>query len=260
MIISRCYAVRPLLIILLFVLNSLRFFFINSVHGALVNPTSKRVQSVINLSLVSVFILSYVFGLVGYLYAYDDTRGNILLNFDPTDRVILLGRIGYGVTLLAAIPMVVLPCRDALLSLAPQFSWKNLLGTEEILNHLDTHERTSLLQQRSSDDFEKTSNDDDESLICSSLNFFFYFATFFILSIAFFGASFAPGVASVWSICGSGLAFIIAFILPSSCYIKIRHKQKEREDKLVILSWFLLAFATVSAIACTLQTLWGFFV
>jgi len=248
----------------LVILNFLCSYNVLSVHGALVNPTSQRVQSVINLSLVSVFILSYVFGVVGYLYAYDDTRGNILLNFDLTDRVILLGRIGYGVTLLAAIPMVALPCRDALLSLAPHFSWKHLSRTEGILNHLHTHERTSLLQQSSSDNFERTSNDEkndqkDYSLKCSSNNIFFYFATFFILSIAFFGAAFAPGVASVWSICGSGLAFIVAFILPASCYIKIRHKQKGREDKLVILSWLLLAFATVSAIACTLQTLWGFF-
>ena len=93
----------------------------------------------------------------------------------------------------------------------------------------------------------------------SKIQTFFRYWAVLSLGPLFFGAAFAPGVASVWSICGSGLAFIVAFILPASCYIKIRHKQKGREDKLVILSWLLLAFATVSAIACTLQTLWGFF-
>lgn len=39
-------------------------------------------------------------------------QDDILLNFDPSDRVMILGRVGMGLTMLVAITMLVLPCRD----------------------------------------------------------------------------------------------------------------------------------------------------
>uniref|UniRef100_A0A7S1VUB1 Amino acid transporter transmembrane domain-containing protein n=1 Tax=Grammatophora oceanica TaxID=210454 RepID=A0A7S1VUB1_9STRA len=48
-----------------------------------------------------------------------------------------------------------------------------------------------------------------------------YGSTLFIVLACFVGAVAAPGVAIVWSICGSFLAFLISFILPSACYLKI---------------------------------------
>ena len=64
----------------------------------------------------------YAFGLAGYLWAYEDTKDNILLNFDPSDKIILIGRIGCGITTLFALPMNLVPCREAMLSLVAQLS------------------------------------------------------------------------------------------------------------------------------------------
>jgi amino acid permease len=50
-------------------------------------------------------------GLFGYFFAYTATQDDILLNFAPDDSVIVWGRLGLGVTMLIAIPMLVLPCR-----------------------------------------------------------------------------------------------------------------------------------------------------
>jgi Transmembrane amino acid transporter protein len=50
-------------------------------------------------------------GLFGYFFAYAATQDDILLNFSPDDSVIVWGRLGLGVTMLIAIPMLVLPCR-----------------------------------------------------------------------------------------------------------------------------------------------------
>lgn len=42
---------------------------------------------------------------MGYLYAYDDTTDNILLNFDLSVTSILIGRIGYGITIMVRIKL-----------------------------------------------------------------------------------------------------------------------------------------------------------
>lgn len=63
-----------------------------SVHSSLQNPTRKRLQSVIHLAIGACTVLFLAFGISGYLYAYSGTKDNILLNFDPSDKVVLLGR------------------------------------------------------------------------------------------------------------------------------------------------------------------------
>ncbi len=54
-------------------------------------------------------------GLFGYLNYYDGTSDNILLNFPLDYSDVLVGRVGYGFTLMFGLPLVFLPCREALL-------------------------------------------------------------------------------------------------------------------------------------------------
>ena len=54
------------------------------------------------------------------MYALDDTRDNILLNFPMHDPTVLLGRMGFCFTLLFGLPLLVLPCRDAFLAVPGQ--------------------------------------------------------------------------------------------------------------------------------------------
>jgi amino acid permease len=62
----------------------------------------------ITYAATSIYVL---LGLFGYFFAYAATQDDILLNFSPDDSVIVWGRLGLGVTMLIAIPMLVLPCR-----------------------------------------------------------------------------------------------------------------------------------------------------
>jgi hypothetical protein len=64
----------------------------------------------------NIISLFYTVGLCGYLYAYNDTLDNILLNFPLSCRLVFVGRVGYGFTLMFGLPLVVLPCREALLT------------------------------------------------------------------------------------------------------------------------------------------------
>ena len=48
------------------------------------------------------------------MYGLGETRDNVLLNFDDDDGVIVYGKAGLGVTIMAGISMIVLPCRGAI--------------------------------------------------------------------------------------------------------------------------------------------------
>lgn len=76
--------------------------------------------------------LFYIVGLCGYLYAYEETKDNILLNFPLEFKLVLIGRVGYGFTLLFGLPLIVLPCREAFLSI-PGLIWSWWNGVEEEL-------------------------------------------------------------------------------------------------------------------------------
>jgi amino acid permease len=115
-------------------LSFLCHFNIIAIQNALRRPTRERMRSLIRRAILACFALMYAFGLGGYYYAGSETQGNILLNVptsrrhagggdgdgDDDDRageyyLFLLGRIGCGITLMLAMPMMALPCREALL-------------------------------------------------------------------------------------------------------------------------------------------------
>jgi Transmembrane amino acid transporter protein len=81
-----------------------------------------------------------------------------------------------------------------------------------------------------------------------------YLSTFLIVGGCYIAAVMAPGVAFVWSLCGSFMAYLISFILPCICYLQIERKLITKEWGWIVFSWTLLLFAIVSAIACTTQT------
>eukprot|EP00551_Chaetoceros_affinis_P009150 CAMPEP_0203681346 /NCGR_PEP_ID=MMETSP0090-20130426/42457_1 /ASSEMBLY_ACC=CAM_ASM_001088 /TAXON_ID=426623 /ORGANISM="Chaetoceros affinis, Strain CCMP159" /LENGTH=749 /DNA_ID=CAMNT_0050549797 /DNA_START=8 /DNA_END=2254 /DNA_ORIENTATION=- len=119
-------------IIYAFPIISLSFFSIYNVltvHSALINPTRERMKFVLDGTIVLCFVLFYTVGLCGYLYAYEDTLDNILLNFPIDCPIVFIGRIGYGFTLMFGLPLVFLPCREALLAIP--ILLKQWMGEEE---------------------------------------------------------------------------------------------------------------------------------
>jgi len=105
-------------------LSFLCHFNIISIQNALRQPTRERTCQMIQYALMASFLLMYMFGLGGYLYAGTKTQGNILRNVkvgrvDGEDieeyYLFLLGRIGIGLTIMLAMPLMTLPCREALL-------------------------------------------------------------------------------------------------------------------------------------------------
>ena len=138
--------------------------------------------------------------------------------------------------------MIVLPCRDALLMLPAQINkWRFERQAIDI-------EETAPLSGST------TNNDDDDRLVIPDPPFIVHFlATLFIALTCFTAASFFPGVSTVWSICGSSLGFMIAYIIPSACYLRLR--RRKGLNRRILAAWCMLIFSSFGCIICTIQAL-----
>jgi len=224
----------------------------------------------IDASHLTVFSLNSLFttiGLFGYLCAYEDTKDNIFLNFDLTDHVFFLGRAGYAITLTLAMPLVMLPCREALLSLPEQWSHRKVSAKLQavddgplIINGVNFDEELPLLSKtiKEYDSADKSAavSDITEELDPPTCGEYMVHigSTALIVTICYIGAVAVPGVAVVWSICGSSMAIIIAFFIPSACYLKIRGKKGVNPQ--TVGAACLLVFSAVACVLCTAQTIW----
>ncbi|KAL7547494.1 hypothetical protein ACHAWF_010788 [Thalassiosira exigua] len=273
-------------------------FNIISVSCSLVNPTRDRVKKVIREAVFLSFLLMYAFGVAGYLFAYDETRGNVLLNFNPNDEVILLGRVGCGITTLFALPMNLLPTREALISLAAQIEEARARRREATTSE----ERRHLVRRRSEDDdllggdgaddarrpratsvaSERDAATDEER--GNELRYYgsttggaeapssekaprsvapprasakgedaiHVTSTLGILLVCYVVAVATPGVAVVWDVTGSSMAFLLQFVIPSACYIRLKRRARRKStSNNLVLAWFLLVFAVVMSVVCT---------
>ena len=80
-------------------LSFLSHFNVLPIQSALICPTRSRMSRVIHWSVSGCFVLMYLFGLGGYMFAGSGTQGNILLNVTlQDDWMFLMGRIGCGLT------------------------------------------------------------------------------------------------------------------------------------------------------------------
>ena len=81
-----------------------------------------------------------------------------------------------------------------------------------------------------------------------------YGSTLLIVTYSFIGATRVAGVATIWSLVGSSLAFFIAFILPFASFIVIEKGVAEGSDRLDVwikLAKSMLAVSIVGAVVCT---------
>ena len=89
-------------------------FNVLGVYSDLHRPSTENIDAVINRSMLISATLFTCFGLAGYFFAFDDTADNILNNFSSRDPAVLVARFGLTFTLMCQLPMVMVPCRQAL--------------------------------------------------------------------------------------------------------------------------------------------------
>ena len=139
-----------------------------------------------------------------------------------------------------ATPMMVLPCRENLLEVL-----EICQGKEDEIETTVIGEQTALLRQ---EPIQK-----DEVFYNPLIH---YGSTAAIMIVTYLGAVAVPSVATVWSLCGSSMAFLIAFALPASHFLQTQRREHTppHSQQWVAFCWILLVASVVSAVACTAQT------
>ena len=262
-------------------------------------------KTLIHTAIMACLLPKLAVAYAGYFYAYSACKGNIFLNFgknqfcnvlpscimgrgknkltdfestslsiDPSDSVVIVGRIGIGLTIMFAATLSTLPCREAFLSLIPQIQtwWKEPAQDTErseyvsdmVTNDSDppssVHSQPSAGEQIESEmsakegDPQESTCEGDESTAPGRNPIVHFVTSVFIEIYVFSIAVSVPGVAVVWSVIGSSLGMIIGFIIPCACYLKIRGKKGTcRSTNLGALA--LMIFSVVIAIVCSIQTI-----
>jgi amino acid permease len=255
-------------------LSFLSIFNVLPIQNALLRPTRRRMLLVIDGAMLSCFVLTLIFGLAGYLYAGDRTDGNILNNCDSSnDAFLLVGQVGCGVTLMLAMPMMLLPCRSSLLEVVDVFVYgphrvpvedeldgpfangENhplVEGQEQTRNNRNYGTKTpSMDPEKASTAVPKKGHIMDNVVV-------HYVSTLLIVVTCYIAAVRIPSVATVWSIIGCFMGYLIAFVLPCTCYLEIqkRYPGHARESSAWIwFSYALLAFSILISVACTTETI-----
>ena len=102
----------------LFISAFICHFNVLPIHNELRCPTSDRVKKWTRTSIWPATLFYWVIGLTGSLYAKctptGSVQGNILLDFDENDPLLLIGRFCLAMTITFAFPMLVVPARDIL--------------------------------------------------------------------------------------------------------------------------------------------------
>jgi len=176
------------------------------------------------------------------------------------DILLTMGRVGCGITIMLAMAIMMLPCRASLLEVLDSivFAQYHRDAAEMVatMNHTNNPETTTpttndgdipALQENNTFDsygqhseetplldnthsllrVSTTTNVEEADLLpppppsLSENPVVHYTTTFIIVLICYITAIKVPGVAIVWSLCGSCMAFGIAFALPCAFYLQI---------------------------------------
>eukprot|EP00986_Skeletonema_menzelii_P019549 scaffold28406_cov143-Skeletonema_menzelii.AAC.1 len=279
-------------------------FNILSIQNTLNRPTRQRIKNVTGMAIIASCLLMYFFGLGGYLLYGSSIQGNVLLNI-PIAKIpdedmeeywlFLLGRIGCGTTLMLAMPLMALPCRDALLEVVDVLFHRSHHRSAD--SNLDANNDTllwrmlhKLNRNESIDDAAITTEDEvDEIIVTDEVtttperrnsplmhmspgrnsilirkdaiqrdwvfrnSMIHYGSTLMIVVCCYIGATKVEGVAEIWSLIGSSLAFLIAFILPFGCFIVIENgvEGSDRHDGWIRAAVVMLVLSVVGAVVCT---------
>jgi amino acid permease len=102
----------------LFISSFVCHFNVLPIHNEMICPTSDRVTLWVRTSIWPATLFYYVIGFTGSLFvkctASGSVQGNILLDFNEDDPLLLLGRLCLAVTIALAFPMLIIPPRDIL--------------------------------------------------------------------------------------------------------------------------------------------------
>ena len=248
------------------------------VHNELANPTPARVSWWLRSTTWYSVALYMIMGFAGSTYGHctpsGKVQGNVLLDFDENDPLLMVGRMCLALTITLAFPMLVIPARDIMLRsiIMPWLNKRRQTGggnsEEEIPSSRSVPPAeafpppiaTSTLVERTTEDElqepllqdeegQVTESNQDSSTMKSS------FLVRLMTSIVIFWI--AGGVAScvesidiVWDLLGSSLSILLSYLIPCGTYLVIMRGESGHFWSKV-LCWILILFMTPLMIIST---------
>ncbi|KAG7338066.1 transmembrane amino acid transporter [Nitzschia inconspicua] len=244
-------------------LSFLSIFNVLPIQNALLRPTRIRVLLTIDGAMSSCFVLTVIFGVAGYIFSSSQTDGNILNNCHAeSDIFLFLGQLGCGVTVVLAMPMMLLPCRASLLEVLDVLV--NGPHKTPVEKEAEEESQTLLKEKENIPVYEATHPEESVSSVerskvpITDKTLVHYTSTLLIVLTCFVISINVPGVATVWSIIGCFMAYLFSFILPSVCYLEIQQRYPNHSlqcTSWVWFSWILLVGSVVAGTACTAETI-----
>jgi hypothetical protein len=184
------------------------------------------------------------------------TRSEMRLQND--DLLINVGRIGLCFTLLCGFPLLVLPCRNAaqrLMVLIPKMA-SDCCSARDPMKQALISGRHGIIGDApmtpTTRKIRPTNEDGAPPILPLGQHILL---TLGLLSVVCYLAMSVPGVTVIWSIMGSSTAIIIAFILPSACYIKIR--KNKGSTKIMLGAKVMLGLSVPLCLLCTFLSVYN---
>ncbi|GAB9469892.1 Sodium-coupled neutral amino acid transporter [Globisporangium polare] len=217
------------------------------VYRELHKPTRQRLKKIVSATMFSTWAFYMIVGTMGYLFAYQlpgGVKDDILNNFDVSDALVNVGRLGLLVTIMLSMPLIMQPCRLNIVRLANYVRGFAKSYASTSLNGEDIRLLTTPTAAISREAVRGGSRAKKDA--------FHVILTVVLISGAVALALVLPGVAVVWNMMGSTVGILISYVLPCISYVAIR-KKKPNSDKRKLAAWGIFLASAVMCVACTFQ-------
>lgn len=249
-----------------------------TVHNELKQPSEKRVYWWLRSTTWSATIFYIILGIAGSAYAHctetGRVQGNVLLDFDESDPLLLVGRLCLAVTITLAFPMLTIPARDIIIRAVPAVEaeaddYDDNLDEEVVApSSAQTLEQPLLSDQDNMDStdegiesHEASDNDEEIVEIIEEPWPLRLLVVAMFLWTAVGLASCVSSIAVVWGFLGSSLSILLSFTIPCGSYVLIMREpfpQRPAGNKwVIVLSWILLLVSGPMIIISTLNTVYN---
>jgi amino acid permease len=227
-------------------------FNILPVHEELQEPSRRRLKMVIHSTIGFCTLLYTTVATLGYILAAQNPStfpcgqqschgvpGDILQVMATSDPLANVGRAGLSLALLMSYPLLVLPCRNSLqrlVFLLPQYFRDVFQG--------QSSERQPFIPATPVQ--AKTDRTGTPSQLPLPQHVGITMAILFSVLVV---ALMVSEITVIWSLMGSSMSLIVAFVLPCACYLKIRSRKGRNWRR--IAAWCLMIAAIVACLLCT---------
>ena len=224
------------------------------VHNELKNPTPARISWWLRSTTWYAVGLYTVMGFSGSAYGHctpsGKVQGNVLLDFDEDDPLLMVGRMCLALTITLAFPMLVIPARDIMLRsvILPYLNGERGASVSPESAAIE-HDTAAQLQEPLLADEERPVVEDEGADTAASRHppsFMLRLSTATgIFWTAGLVASCVASIDEVWDLLGSSLSIMLSYLVPCGCYLVIMKDVTDSRTKTSKALCWLLVFIFV---------------